>query len=81
MAYRLQEVGLLVKLNPKEAMRIIVAAYAKTMSRTGRATENAAEQLGVGDGTLKRWVRALEEQGLPVRARIAKLRRAERRAS
>lgn len=72
MAYRDTELGLLVRLHPRQAMRRILAAY---RAEAGVATR-AAIRLGVEHSTLLRWVGKLERRGLDVRERIEEVREA-----
>lgn len=67
MAYRETELGLLLRLDPEKAAKVIARAYRRTRNGTGRAHERAAAQLGVGATTMKRWLRLLERRGISVR--------------
>lgn len=51
MAYREQDLGALVRLNPEEARRIILAAAGKCVGRRYLV----AKQLGVGRASVDRW--------------------------
>jgi transposase len=75
VAYRLIELGTLVRLQPKEAAQQILIAYA----RNGGGEQAAADHLGVTVRTLHRWVRLLKLEA-QVR-RLRKLWLARRRGS
>lgn len=68
MAYRTNSVGLLVRLDPKKAVRLIEAAYRDAGSEAG-----AARRLGCGRTSLQRWVRALVEGGFMEAAPVARM--------
>jgi len=73
MAYKDNEVGLLLKLSPKAAYDKVLVAY----KRASGNTTHAAGRLGCTRSTLKRWVAALEKAGFAIRADIAQLREPE----
>jgi methylphosphotriester-DNA--protein-cysteine methyltransferase len=67
MAYRQNDLGLLVKLSPIQASEKIAAAFeAIDHDEEGRVVEQAAEQLGVSATTLKRFLKQLDDVGHPV---------------
>lgn len=59
-----------MRLNPRQAARLILAAY---RAEDGVATR-AAERLGVHHSSLLRWVERLERAGIDVRAGIEEIR-------
>jgi predicted ArsR family transcriptional regulator len=64
MAYKQNDLGLLVKLAPLQASEKIAAAFeAIDHDEEGRVVEQAAERLGVSATTLKRFLKQLEEAG------------------
>jgi len=58
MAYRTNNVGLLVRLEPQKAANLIAQAYRETNSE-----REAAIRLGCGRSSLRRWVRVLVAGG------------------
>jgi hypothetical protein len=67
MAYRPTNLGLLVRLKPREAAGPIRAAFKATDNDDpGRVVDKAAKHLGVGPSTLKRWLEQLAEAGINI---------------
>lgn len=66
--YRHNELGLLLRLDPKKAKAKIEQALEQTNDgKPGRADEKAAKVLDVGKSTLKRIIAQLADAGLAVR--------------
>ncbi len=68
MAYRHNQLGLLARLDPKQAKLQIEKAFADTNDgKPGRADEKASKVLDIGKSTLKRIIKQLEDKGLKVK--------------
>ena len=63
--YRDCKLGLLVRLNPAAAAKMIVAAYVRTGSEVA-----AAKSLGCGLTSIKRWTASLMAAGHDIRGEI-----------
>lgn len=56
MAFRTTELGVMVKLNPERACKVLLAEH----RRHGGNTTRVSEALEVNVATVKRWIAALE---------------------
>ncbi len=67
MAYRQNDLGLLMRLSPKLARAKVVEAFKKIDDEEpGRVVEKAAKLLGVGPSTLKRMLEKFADLKMPV---------------
>lgn len=75
MAFRFTSIGALIESDPKAAYKKVRAALAMTKGHQ----RLAAQQLGVSERALKRWIKRLGEGGLD--ARLGLYPKGRRRAS